>query len=924
MHTRFISNNKPKVFGISCILITLLLFCACKEAPFGINELKAEFISNIDTNPIFSWKTGSLNPGFQQSAVQLIIADNQTDINKNVGNVWDSDKVKTGTSNQLKYGGNKLKNGELYWAKLKVWDEKDRAANWSEAVSFFVPINYPNHWKAEWITYDYKPDVALPVFKKVLAIPNKQEIEWARLYIAAPGFYEAYLNGEKIGENVLDPGQTNYEDYTYYSAYNLDLSDKGHSDVLGVMLGNGWYNQNVVWGKGMIYGQPVFMAQIVVTFKDETKEVIGTDESWIWKNGPITFSNIYAGESYDANLEVEDWFNTETSDKFWKKALFADQHPTNLLEQFAPPIQKMDSIQPQKIITNDSDRYIFDFGQNFAGWVKLKIKGEKGQEIVLRCVEELDENGEIDPRTTGMRATKVIQTQKYICKGEGTETWEPKFTYFGFRYVEVEGLAEKPTPELLTGVVVHSALPKSGEFNCSEENINKLHQLAEWTIKSNLHSIPTDCPHREKCGWTGDAHSFIDALMYNYDAQQFMSKYVFDMRSSARNTNQELYFGNNFHDRSLIQKPKGIPTMIVPGKRTSGTASPDWGTAVAQVPWNLYKYYGDTLVLRNFYPDMKVWVDYVQNKNKNGIIFHGLGDWCPPGGNENIECPVSLSSTAFHILDLKILAQTAHILGNETDFNYYRNLKIQSTESFNKHFLDTVNYTYGSQTADAMALDIGIVPEALKEKVAESLVENIHDKHDGFISTGIFGISRILNVLAENGFEDEVYRLLTKKGENSFAYMWEHYNATTLWEILPVYTLVGDEMAFRSHNHPMQSGYDAWFYSGIAGINPVDDEPGFKKIVFRPYLTQKLSNANASYESVYGTIKSSWKNANGKFIWEIKVPENSFGEFFIPNYKKEVNVLVNGNPVKCENCSFDFTFIGEFGSGSYLIEMKRD
>jgi alpha-L-rhamnosidase len=396
------------------------------------------------------------------------------------------------------------------------------------------------------------------------------------------------------------------------------------------------------------------------------------------------------------------------------------------------------------------------------------------------------------------------------------------------------------------------------------------------------------------------------------------------MRSSARNTNKELYFGTDFHDRSIINKPKGIPTMIVPGKRTSGTASPDWGTAMTQLPWNLYVYYGDTIMLRNFYPDMKVWVDYIQAKNEDGIITHGLGDWCPPGGNKNIDCPVPISSTAYHILDLKIMAQVAKLLGKKKDHDLYAELHRKTTASFNQHFFDTENFTYGSQTADVMALEIGIVSEKLKEKVAASVVKNIHDKYDGFINTGIFGISRIFKVLAENGFEDEVYRLLTKTGENSFAFMWEHYDATTLWEILPVRLYESEEMAFRSHSHPMQAGYDAWFYSGIAGINTSPKDPGFKAIIFKPYLTKYLSNADASYQSPFGTIKSAWQNKEEQFLWSIQIPENSKGEIFVPNYGDSVSVSVNGELLNTNHLNTDFTSIGEFGSGSYSIKMTKN
>jgi alpha-L-rhamnosidase len=367
--------------------------------------------------------------------------------------------------------------------------------------------------------------------------------------------------------------------------------------------------------------------------------------------------------------------------------------------------------------------------------------------------------------------------------------------------------------------------------------------------------------------------------------------------------------------------------MIVPGKRTSGTASPDWGTAMVQLPWYLYLYYGDSIMLQNFYPDMKVWVDYVQAKNKDGIIMHGLGDWCPPGGNENIDCPVSVSSSAYHILDLKIMAQSAKILGFENDFEYYDTLHKKSILSFNQHFLDTGKSTYGSQTADVMALEIGIVPESKKEDVAASVVKNIHEKYDGFINTGIFGISRLFKALAENGKEDEVYRLLTKNGENSFAFMWEHFDASTLWEVLPVRSFDDENLFFRSHSHPMQAGYDAWFYSGIAGINPTPENPGFQKIIFKPYLTNYLKSASGSYESPYGKIVSNWKSRDDNFIWEIEIPVNCSGEIYLPLKENIQNVIVNGNKVPISDLTTEeehsgFLALGQFESGKYHIEIQ--
>lgn len=913
-----------KTILIAAIFLAVFCTSACEKVDesFTVDKFSVEFVTNIDNLPAFRWKINSSKAGFVQKAYQLIVADNKPDIESGKGNVWNSGKIKTEYLQQAKYSGKKLNPGAPYYAKVRIWDTLNHISAWSKPIKFHTPISYPTDWNAKWIAHEYHADSALPIFKKQININKPENIDYARLYIAAPGFYEAFINGKKIGRNVLDPGQTNFEDYTFYTVYPIELSELKKENALSVMLGNGWYNQYVVWSKRMSYGTPVFMAQVELVYKNGSKEIIGTDESWKWKYGPIQYSNIYGGETYNANLLPRDWDTPNDSLKTWKKAIPGKKHPSMLLQQYAQPIKVMDSLEVKGVIADGEGGYILDFGQNFSGWVKLSLQGEKGQEITLQCVEELDENDKIDPRTTGIRATKVIQTQKYICKGTGVETWEPKFTYFGFRYAKVQGVKSKPTDGMFKGMVVYSSLPKVGSFTCSEENINKLHELANWTLKGNLHGIPTDCPHREKCGWTGDAHALVKALIYNYDAQQFLRKYIYDMRSSGRQNKRELYFGEHFHDRSYKIKQKGIPTMIVPGKRTSGIASPDWGTAMTQLPWQLYLHYADTTILNDFYPDMKVWVEYIHNIKEDGLIKHGLGDWCPPGGNTNRDCPVPLSSSAFHILDLAIISKVAKLLNKEDDFKRYSGLHQEAISSFNKKFLDIKAYTYGSQTGNALALDIGIVPEEYKVGVAKSIIKNMNESYNGFISTGIFGVSRLFQVLCENGLEQETYKLLTKKGNHSFAYMWDKYQATTLWEVLPIKTEEDEELRFRSHNHPMHAGYDSWFYSGIAGINPCEDYPGYKRILFKPYLTKQLKESKVALNTIAGMVVSNWRNVNGTFNWQIKVPENSKGEIYLPKFGESDLVTINGEAVNELKHEGAYYKLGLYGSGEYKLELK--
>lgn len=906
------------------VLVTLSIVFSCqKPITYGIDH---DFqLNTLAKNTItFSWEIKA-KENKEQIGYQIIVYSGNEDENNSSNIIWDSGRINSKLQSFVPYSGKALKGGSIYYSKVKVWDENNNESKWSTPKKLVAPLKYPEDWSASWITYDYKPEDPLPLFRKNFDIKDSKEVDFVRFYIAAPSFYEAYINGERIGENVLDPAQTNFNDYMFYTAYNIPVEQLKKENILGIMLGNGWYNQNVVWGKSMIYGQPIVMGQLQIVYKNGNVKTIGTDASWKWAEGPITYTNIYTGEHYDARKEINDWSSIIDSKTTWENAIIAQKHPSKIVEQFAEPIQVMDSIQPIKLTSSKNGNYIYDFGQNFTGWTKLQIKGERGQEITIRFSEEMAKNGELDFRSTGIKATKNIQTEKYICKGEGIEIWQPRFTYHGFRYAEVSGLTTKPSKALLTGMLLYSSMQKAGSFKSSEPNINKLHELTVRTLKANMQGIPTDCPHREKCGWTGDAHAIAKTLIHNLGAHKFLTKYAFDMRSSARKAKKELYFGRHFHDRSIITKPKGITTMIAPGRRTSGTASPDWGTAVVQLPWYIYTYYGDKGVLEEFYNDMTTWVNYVGEKKENGIIVHGLGDWCPPKGNSAIECPVPVSSTAYHILDVSILRKTAKILGYKADEEKYSLLENELKDSFNNSFLDKDKGTYGSQTANSMALEIGITPKEYRIKVAKAIVDDSNDNHKEFLSTGIFGVSRVFQALCENGYEDKAYQLLTKKGNYSFETMWSYYDATTLWEILPVYTNPEeyDKLMLRSHSHPMQGGFDAWFYSGIAGINPSEDEPGFKKIIFKPYLTQHIKHASASYKSRYGVIKSNWKNIGKNFLWEIQIPQNSTGDIYVPNYGKEVLITINGEELKTLDLSSNFTNIGTFTSGNYTLEMKK-
>ena len=440
-------------------------------------------------------------------------------------------------------------------------------------------------------------------------------------------------------------------------------------------------------------------------------------------------------------------------------------------------------------------------------------------------------------------------------------------------------------------MVVHTDVPQSGTFTCSDEQINRLHELAVRTLLSNIHGLPTDCPHRERCGWLGDAHTAAPFSIHNYDMENFWLKYMEDVTSGA-NIHLENTLFHKLHNSEFYftEKIPGIPFMIAPGRRQCGVASPDWGTAQVQIPWFIYQYYGNKEALEKHYDYMKVWTDHISGLSEDYIVPFGLGDWCPPGGNRTIDCPIQLSSTAFHYQDVSIMEKVARLLGKTADADAYAALKDKVGAALVAKYYDPSAKTFGSQTADVMALDFGFVPAGDEKAVSDAVARNVKEKYDGFLHTGIFGLGRIGSGLSRNGNAQAAWDIFTKKGNNSFEWMWKVCDATTLWEALPIDEATTKVGKGSSLNHPMQGGYDAWFYEDIAGIRP--EAPGYKVIRFEPNQTAQLEWADASMGSPYGTIKSGWKKqADGKLDWEIVIPGNASGLVALPDGK---TVTVNG------------------------------
>ncbi len=893
------------------------LECMHLKMPVGIDS----------KTPALSWKIESDQQDIKQVADQVIVASSREKLSKNAGDIWDSKKTESRNSIQVQYGGTSLETAKKYFWKVRIWDNHGKVSAWSEPSFWIMGILNPEQWKAQWITYDFAQSASMPLFRKEFLV--KKKVKQAIICISGLGYSETYLNGTKLGNSVLDPAQTNYESYCLYVSYDVSKSLREGENRLGVMLGDGWYNENKAFGVDFSYGKPKLICHLKLDYTDGTGETIVSDGSWEWTEGPVLSANVYAGENYDARKEVPDWSKPGSKAGTWHNAVSAVSNPPSLRAQMFPPIQKMKELPAVNFHKTGDGKYVFDFGQNFAGWVRIKVNETSGTTVKLRTAEELFVDGTINPKSTGVEATQFVQTETYICKGKGTEIWEPRFTYHGFRYVEVSGLTHAPDTGTVKGIVVYSSVPVAGTFKCSNENINRLHEMALWTETSNLHGIPTDCPAREKCGWLGDAHAVAPMTIYNFGMETFWIKYLADIRSSAARE------GNTIFQKAKNQvfynayKQPGIPYMIAPGKRECGAASADWGTALVQIPWYLYLYYGNAEILREYYPDMKFWTTYLEKLAVDNLVLEGLGDWCPPGG-EFSDCPFELSSTAYYYLDLSIMENSALIFHNNEDAGHYKTIREAVKKAFNARFYDAANHTYGSQTGNVIALDMGLVPAGDESEVSNSIVKDMDQHHNGFMHTGIFGLSRISDALSKNGNEKVAYRMLGSGGKESFENMWKIYNATTLWEVLPVAD-VPDSIKLRynnfSHNHPMQGGFDAWLYKGIAGISPVTENPGFSTILFEPLLVNQLDWAEVNYESGFGIIKSAWKWKGGTLIWDITIPCNTNGEVQIP-FEKYSSLKINGKNANDYKSLVSKTSTNDKGliqlnSGKYHIELAR-
>ncbi|HEX2988650.1 MAG TPA: family 78 glycoside hydrolase catalytic domain [Chloroflexota bacterium] len=743
-----------------------------------------------------------------------------------------------------------------------------------------------------------------------------RKIKRATVYMCGLGLSELYINGRRIGDHVLSPGLTDYNKRSLYVTYDVAKDLRQGTNAVGVVLGNGRYfaPRRSSPTTTVSYGYPKLLFQIQTEYEDGSVSTVVSDESWkITDSGPIRANNEYDGEVYDARKEMNGWSEAGFEDSSWRTASIVDAPKGVLSSEMAEPIRVMEKLRPIAVTSPSPGVHIFDMGQNMVGWCRLKVKGPRGTRVSMKHAERLNPDGTL--YLANIRSAKATDT--YILRGGGGEVYEPRFTYHGFRYVEITGLPYEPDLLTLEGMVIHDALQRTGEFSCSNQLLNRIYQNSCWGIRGNYRSIPTDCPQRdERQGWFGDRAQVSRGEMYIFDVAALYTKWIRDMEDS--------------------QLPDGSIPDIAPAFWPFYTNSITFPTAALAIPDHLYQLYGDLRILETHYQSAKGWVDKASERLTGDTMPRDTyGDWCVPP--ESLEMILSsdpnrvtdpeLVSTAYFHYDLRLIARWAALLGRKEDAARYGDLADRVKTAFNRKFFNETTGIYGNgtQTSSVLALAYNLVPEEHKERVVANLVENVLVKSDCHIGTGMVGCQWLMRALSDNGRPDVAYKLASQTTYPSWGYMVEQ-GATTIWELWN-----GDrgDPLMNSGNHVMQIGdLCTWLHEYVAGIAPDSRCPGFKRVVMRPCITAGLTSARAYHKSMYGRIASDWKIADGTFSWRIEIPANTTGAIYVPAKDAEL-VAEGGRPAKgATGVRFlrmeDGRAIFEVGSGRYLFTSQVD
>ncbi len=850
----------------------------------GVGALTCEYQSNplgMDVRvPRLGWQIVSTRRNCLQKSYRILVATHPDRLLAETGDLWDSGRMDSDASAQVEYHGKPLLSGvRAYWT-VKVWDRSGRESGWAPAAWFEMGLLDQEDWTSRWIAIapeDSSSEHAAPFFRKTFTA--RREILSARAYVCGVGYHELYLNGQRVGDHVLDPGFTRYDKRLLYVTHEVTALLSPGQNVAGVILGNGFYNnvEENVWQfhTSVWKNRPALRMQIHVTYHNGTRDVWNTDASWqVNDRGPIVFNSIRCGEKYDARQEFGDWNGRTSSVTGWGLAREIEGPKGRLTAQMMPPIRVLKAIRPVSVKKVAAHTYQFDMGQDIAGWAKLTVKGVAGTQIRLEYGDRLTPDGRLDRSNYEILVKgNDVQVDTYTLKGKGVECWEPRFTYHGFQWVEVTGLPDRPTLDTLCGYVVGTDFERAGSFKCSHPLLNWIQKASEWSYIGNYHSIPTDCPHREKNGWTGDGHLAVEMGLYNYRSLTAYEKWMDDFSDSQR------------EDGNL---PAIVPTSGFHwGYDTFNGAC--WDSAYPLISWALYLYGGDRRVLEKQYDGMKRYVDYLATlAGTTHLVREGLGEWSSPyGSTADYVAPSALNLTGYYYQMTVIVSRVADLLGRREDIQPYRDRAEQIRKAFNDTWLDRPSGIYHtlSMTAQSAALYQGLAEKRDEQKVLEKLVKAV-ELYDFRINAGIHGTKHLFHVLADMGRMDVAYRLATQTRFPSYGW-WKKQGANTLWE---------DWKGTYSHNHIMFGDISAWFYSNLAGIQPDIRQPGFKRIIIRPQPAGNLRWVRAEHLTPYGAVKVVWRIRKKQFVLEVTVPANTTARVTLPVKSRQAVLAADGKP----------------------------
>ncbi|MDG3581210.1 alpha-L-rhamnosidase [Galbibacter pacificus] len=909
-------------------IFVIALFCLPTFSQINVDQLLAENRVNplgIDNlRPKLTWVLSSGEKSKTQSAYQIQVSNDRTGFNNDL--IWDSDKVTSNQSVRIMYQGPEMKSLKKYYWRVRVWDEKGKVSKWSNVAFWQMGILNKTDWKSQWISAGYLEDSLRPSPALRSEFKIQKKIENAYVVITSHGMYQAFLNGEKIGNDYLTPGWTSYNKRLQYQVYDISNMLKQGRNAIGALLGSGWYRSALGWGDNEnLYGSELaLLMQIQIEYSDGTQEIIGTDKNWKSAKSAIQSSEIYNGETIDARKTLGEWIETGYKDRSWLPVKVQNYGYENLIATYNEPVRKHEIIKPLNIIITPEGDKIIDFGQNLVGFVEVEVQGKKGDSLIIDHAEVLDKEGNF--YTENLRAAK--QENNYVLNGEGKEHFQPHFTWQGFRYIRIKGnMKDKISLNNFKAVVLYSDMRKTGSFTTSNKLLNQLQHNIQWGQKGNFLDVPTDCPQRdERLGWTGDAQVFFKTAGYNMHVDNFFSKWMKDVAADQKK------------DGSV---PFVIPNVL--GENSAGSAG--WADVATIIPWDIYLIYGNKDVLKTQYSSMRSWVDYMSSKSTNYLWNTGFhfGDWLfyrPDDDNDGRAAITDkyLIAQCFYAHSVQLLINAAKVLENNKDVEKYTALLQHIKNAFvSEYMTPNGRLVSSSQTAYVLALHFGMMPENLRAQAVERLVENIKS-YNYHLTTGFLGTPYLCLVLSRYGYHDLAYTLLMQQTYPSWLYP-VTAGATTIWERWDGRKPDGSFQTpgMNSFNHYAYGAIGDWMYRELAGINNSEKmgETGYKKIVLTPHFESKyvseevkkqnngeqLNEVNASLETYYGNIRSHWKRDGNRVIYRVEIPVNTSAEIHFPetqvNKIKENNneIATSDKNIKIETNSEETILY--IGSGGY-------